>query len=150
MPPKSSKVRYLYSFYCSLFCLRFYFGWNRGEESRGSILVSGLRNEDPCRGKPDTPEQERSHPTGMEGTSCLLLLLLEASPTPSLRLVTAIFPCIWEYQNAHYCASSIGTIRVITASHFALLCFVLFCLELQKISYCTAYLTVPPHPIYLS
>lgn len=61
-----------------------------------------------------------------------LLLPLEASPTPSLRLVTAIFPD-WENQNALFCASSIGTIRVITALHLVLL--KLFYVELQIDTY---------------
>lgn len=59
------------------------------------------------------------------------------------------FPCIWEYQNAHYCASFIGTIRVIMALHlskffFALVLFIEF--RMTNIAV-IAYLTAPSFPI---
>ena len=130
-----------------IFACNFILAWTEGKKSRGSILVFGLRNEDPCKGKPDTPEQERSHPTGMEGTSCLLLLPLEASPTPFLKACVRDFPFMgisertllcffYRYHTSH---------NGVTSLSFFLL---LSNLELRMTNIALiAYLTTPSYPI---
>ena len=135
MPPKCAKVRY--SFYSLSFLPAILFWLELREKNPGAQFLS-LASEMRTHAKASQTLRNRNArilPAWRERLvySCYLWKHL---PRRSLRLVSAIFH-LWEYQNAHYCASSIGTIP----SHDGVTCCLLE-FRLSNIA-AIAYLTAP-------